>query len=89
MVLKSHVAQLLETVKSECQKILNIYNSAFLLRRSCFLHGLKMLFSQMLYALIDVLLIAAVHLCWSERPNVLHNKVTSRGVELHRINYRK
>lgn len=66
MVLKSHDAQILETAKSECQKILNIYNSAFLLRRLCFLHGLKILFSQMLYALLDMLLIAAVHLHWSE-----------------------
>lgn len=57
-VLKSHVAQLLETAKFECLKILNIYNSAFLLRRFCFLYNLKMHFSQMLHALLDVLLVA-------------------------------
>lgn len=54
-ILKSHVAQLLEIAKFEYHKILNIYDSAFLFRKFCFLYSLKMLFSQMLYTLLDVL----------------------------------
>lgn len=61
-ILKSHVAQLLEIAKFECHQILNIYDFAFLLRRLYFLYILKTLFSQMLYALLDVLLLAVVHI---------------------------
>lgn len=58
--------QLLETVKFECRKILNIYNSAFFLRKFCFLYALEKLYSKMLYALLGVLLVAVVHICQSE-----------------------
>lgn len=62
-IFKSPIAQLLEIAEFKCHKILNIYDSVFLLRRFFFLYGLIMLSSQMLYALLDALLVAVVHIC--------------------------